>query len=190
MINGPLESEGTQTGGLADFMLILASSSSMSLSKSLESISSYLDNRVDRNNNCYAKGRIITTTVIVLQINAAPVSDREMEETGSLMGRIKKLEPNSVVVYVTSPLNSANYRTLSERYANDVLLEVADSISQGDLAQRVAGLVSGVPASIVNFFCNSSRTHVEDYVTPGVGSLYEINALYLQVADFSVMVSM
>lgn len=54
------------------------------------------------------------------------------------------------------------------------------------VADQISERLKNVAGHVLNFYCGDQKLHFEDYVTPGVTSLYELHEKYLLSADTTV----
>lgn len=156
----------------------------MSLGRSLEQVITYYQNntRPDCKSSRIKPKRPV---VIVLAISSR-ITDSDWNQAFSAIRSIKNTNPETSILYVTSQSNKANYEKLAESYGNDEILVSTDSVESivGQITEKLAN----IPGHIVNFYCNESQVHLEDYVIPGLTTFYEIHETYLHRANVNVKV--
>lgn len=119
-------------------------------------------------------------------VNTATISEEDKRLSESEIKSIKRLYPETTMVYVTSNRTFNIYNELKMLYANDIIIR-ASKYDKAVVPQTVKELAK-IPSRLMDFYCNTTQFDVEDYVTPGINKFYEINADYIQRTDFLVKV--
>ncbi|KAK4872272.1 hypothetical protein RN001_016396 [Aquatica leii] len=151
------------------------------LSKGLEAVINYLQRRTWT--TCKAISRIPRATILLVLSNKAILGEDDMHLSKEILYAIKETYPETFVIYVTSPNNADSYLELVKGYVNDAVIKTSD---RQHLIPQIMEKLIKIPNRIIDFYCNNSKTTVEDYVTPGETNIYEIHSEYLRRVDFIV----
>lgn len=114
------------------------------------------------------------------------IDEEDLRTSQLAIKSIKLVYPETRIIYVTSTYNSDGYQELAKQHVNDVIIKTSEY--KEAIIPQIIKKLTNVPSRIMEFYCNSSRITMEDYVTPQIGKTYEINSEYIKRADFFVRV--
>lgn len=151
----------------------------LSLTRSLHTVISHYQNKT--NKTCVDRDRPLGQVVLVLAPTSR-ITDNDYETSLASVHTIKDTFPEISILYLSGGGNFDSFQRLSRNYRNDYA-ENATVIDVGPIVNQISAKLGNMAGHLVNFYCNESRTHFEDYVTPDLSALYEIDGTYLQRAD-------
>lgn len=178
-------------GHLIDILILycfILGPTSFSLTKGLETVSLYLQNKTDK--ECTDTLRSTRTTVILVLANTAILSDQDLETSQKLISTIKAMHPGISIIYATSESNSATYEELAKnRYMNDYVVKTHRNIEQ--VMEGVHQKLRELPRQLMEIHCGISPLEYEDYIPSGGDTLYEIPYNFLlTTTNIKVQVSL
>lgn len=146
---------------------------------------SHYQNKTNR--TCLNRDKPLAQVVLVLAPTSR-ITDNDYETSLASVGTIKSTFPETSIFYLTSENNFDALQRLSRTYRNDYAANVT-TIDAGPIVNQISEKLGNMAGHVVNLYCNDSRAHLEDYVTPDLTALYEIEGTYLQRQDVTVKVN-
>lgn len=126
----------------------------------------------------------VTQTILLFSQNGR-LTDNDLSASKLSLNTIKTSYPGTRVIYVTSRESSSLKQLILDQ--DDTIINFSSDVLS--LVTQVVDKLSDLPANIVKFYCNHSQVVFEDYVTPQIGSFYEIHREYLKRGFFDTKVS-
>lgn len=153
-----------------------------SLSQSLQSIFWFYQNKTY---DCSERNTKPTAQEILVFSQDGRLTENDLTESKLLLGTIKDMYPETRVVFVTSEENTSLKQLLADE--DDVIIRLSSNV--WSLVTQVVDKLADIPANILKFYCNHTQVVFEDYVTPTIGSFYEIHRKYLRRGSVNTKVS-
>lgn len=157
----------------------------LSLTRSLHTVISHYQNKTNR--TCVNRARPLGQVVLVLAPTSR-ITDNDYETSLASVRTIKDTFPETTILYMTGAGNFDSFQRLSRTYRNDYAVNVT-AADASPIVNQISEKLGNMAGHVVNFYCNESRAHLEDYVTPDLTALYEIEGSYLQRADITIKVN-
>lgn len=151
----------------------------LSLTKSLETIKLYYDYMFNNLKNNTIRRPYAHTSVIFMK---DPLSDSERENSINMLNNIKDTYPELNIIYITSDRD-----LLIPLYDNDVSL----SYNYNDMNKffndnvEMNEKLRSIPRHLLSY----SKNEFDDYVTPNLTNIYNINNKYIKYGNIQVKFS-
>lgn len=109
------------------------------------------------------------------------LSTTELQMTNPAINNIKSVFPELRMVYVI-PENTIDNLYL-KRYDNDIIIET--SVTNPVISSvAIANKIKSIPRHLIV----NTNNNFEDYITPGLETLYEVNKKYIKRGDIKIKV--
>lgn len=148
----------------------------LSLGQSLETVTSYYQNRTQVDCNDTVVNPM--GQVIVVFSRDGRLIDNDITRTTRSINTIKQTYPETAIVYV-SPDTNGVFKELQTQ--DDFLVNPSNDVLS--TATKIVEKLSVIPGSLIKFYCNHSNVRFEEYFTPGVESVFEIHREYIKRGD-------
>lgn len=166
-------------------MSLFSGPATLSLTRSLHTVISHYQNKTNR--TCVDRDKPVGQVVLVLAPTSS-ITDNDYETTLASVQTIKDTFPETSILYLSGESNFGSFQALSRTYRSDYA-EKVNELDVNFIVNQISAKLENMAGHLVNFYCNESRAHLEDYVTPDLSALYEIEGTYLQKADVILKVN-
>ncbi|CAG9855058.1 unnamed protein product [Phyllotreta striolata] len=144
----------------------------LSLADSLETLMDYYQDKT--NNDCAGRQLKPEGQVILVFSKDGRLTDDDVTRSRLFIRSLKTTYPATRMIYVTQTGEHSLQQLLQD--GDSTMRSSSDVVS---LVEQVADRLSRIPANLIKFYCNDTVVF-EDFITPQLESVYEINKEYIR----------